>query len=212
MSRLRLVIGALALAGVAKGAVAVAEWGDVTGGAQALSFVQAAVASAPDPAPDPVAAAAQPIPTAAPAQCETPEEMLAAIEAERVLLDEQKERITSRQTELDLTAESVATETARLDALKGELEGLLARVEAAHTADLDRLVQLYRAMKPKEAAGIMNELDIEATVMIFGTMAERDAADILAAMNPVRVRAISKIILERSKLPGDQKLEGVRLQ
>jgi flagellar motility protein MotE (MotC chaperone) len=66
-------------------------------------------------------------------------------------------------------------------------------------------------MKPKDAANIMNDLDIEVSVMVLGTMSERNAAPILAGLNPVRARAISKIILERSKLPGDQRLNNLKL-
>jgi flagellar motility protein MotE (MotC chaperone) len=65
-------------------------------------------------------------------------------------------------------------------------------------------------MKPKEAAAIMNDLDIEVTVMVLGTMPERDAAPILANLDIVRAQAISRIILERSKLPGDQRLDNLK--
>ena len=88
---------------------------------------------------------------------------------------------------------------------------MLEKVKAAHTSDVDRLVALYRNMKPKDAATIMDDLDIEVSVMVLGTMNERDAAPIMAALNPVRARAISQIILERSKLPGDQRLDDIRL-
>ena len=66
-------------------------------------------------------------------------------------------------------------------------------------------------MKPKEAAAIMNDLDIEVSVMVLGSMNERTAAPILANLTPIRARAISKIILERSKLPGDQRLDNLKL-
>ena len=67
-------------------------------------------------------------------------------------------------------------------------------------------------MKPKDAANIMNTLDIEVAVLVLGEMKERDAAPIFAKMNVVRSQAISKIIFERSKLPGDQNLNGIALQ
>jgi flagellar motility protein MotE (MotC chaperone) len=43
-------------------------------------------------------------------------------------------------------------------------------------------------------------------------MKESKAAPILANMSIVRAQAISKIIYERSKLPGDQDLNGIVLQ
>ncbi|MGR3379353.1 MotE family protein [Salipiger abyssi] len=172
------------------------------------AFVSAASAAT---SAEPEAPAA-PAPVAKePEVCEAPEDLLASIRQERDLLDAQKERNAQRSAELDLAAETLAVEQQRLADLKAELEGLLEKVEAAHTADVDRLVSLYRNMKPKDAAAIMNDLDIEVSVMVLGTMNERDAAPILAALNPVRARAISQIILERSKLPGDQRLDDIRL-
>lgn len=202
----RLVFVTLALAGVAKTGIAVFETADPPQPRPDRTFVAAAEAAA-SPEPDPTPAKAE---TAA--DCRIPEDMLAAVKQERELLAAQNETLDQRSSEVALAAERVEIETARLEELKQEVESLLARVERAHTADVDRLVNLYRSMKPKEAASIMNDLDIEVSVMVLGTMSERDAAPILAKLNPIRAQAISKIILERSKLPGDQDLNGVRLQ
>ncbi|WP_212522778.1 hypothetical protein [Actibacterium sp. MT2.3-13A] len=203
---LRLVIVTLALAGAAKTGIAVFDAADPREAPRETAFVAAASAAAPS------SEAAPPAAPAAARTCETPEEMLGAVQQERALLAAQKEALAQRASEVELAAERLAIETARLEDLKQEVETLLSRVEQAQTADVERLVNLYRNMKPKEAAFIMDDLDIEVSVMVLGTMSERDAAPILASLNPVRARAISKIILERSKLPGDQKLVGVRLQ
>ncbi|WP_375690011.1 MotE family protein [Pseudooceanicola sp. LIPI14-2-Ac024] len=154
-----------------------------------------AAADAAGPAAEPEPAAPVMLAAAEPAQCETPEEMLRSIRKERELLAEQKDKLAQRTAELDLAAQTVEVERGKLAELKTELDDLLARVARAHTADVDRLVNLYRNMKPKDAASIMDDLDIEVTVMVLGTMEERDAAPILAALNPVRARAVSQIIL-----------------
>lgn len=143
--------------------------------------------------------------------CETPEAMLQALQEERDLLEAQKEQMSERRSEIELASEKLDIDQARLADLKSALDEMLNQVRQAQSDDLDRLVALYSAMKPKEAASIMNDLDIEVSVMVLGTMPERDAAPILARLNPVRARAISRIILERSKLPGDQRLEGLKL-
>ena len=85
-------------------------------------------------------------------------------------------------------------------------------MDAAQTDDLNRLIDLYTNMKPTDAARIMDDLDIETTIMILGTMKPRTAAPILAKIPAVRARAVSKIILERSQLPGDQNLTGIKLK
>ena len=143
--------------------------------------------------------------------CETPEDMLQALREERDLLDAQKEKLSERQSEIELASEKLDIDQTRLADLKTELDEMLNRVRKSQSDDLDRLVALYSAMKPKEAASIMDDLDIEVSVMVLGTMPERDAAPILARLNPVRARAISRIILERSKLPGDQRLDNLKL-
>ena len=88
----------------------------------------------------------------------------------------------------------------------------MGRIEANKTDDLNRLIDFYKNMKPADAARIMDDLDIETTVMVLGTMNPRSAAPILAKVSPVRARAVSKIILERSQLPGDQDLVGIKLK
>jgi flagellar motility protein MotE (MotC chaperone) len=205
MRPITFVLAGLALAVVAKiGVTLMDEPGFSSAGADDNTpFVSAASAAATDaesaaPAPDPKV-------------CKAPEELLASIQQERELLEAQKEQHAKREAELDLTAETLEVEQQRLADLKTELEALLDKVKAAHTADVDRLVALYRNMKPKDAAAIMNDLDIEVSVMVLGTMNERDAAPIMAALTPVRARAISQIILERSKLPGDQRLDDIKL-
>lgn len=143
--------------------------------------------------------------------CETPEEVLRNLAKERRLLEEQREKLNLREAEVALAKEKLGIEKAALTELKNSIETLLARVEAQQTEDLDRLISFYKNMKPAEAAGIMDEMDIEVTIMVLGTMNPRTAAPIMAKMTPVRARAVSKIILERSQLPGDQDLTGIRL-
>jgi flagellar motility protein MotE (MotC chaperone) len=211
----QIVIGALALAGVAKAALLVGDIGATRSpeSARPNLFVGAANAAGgapePEPAPQP---APEPVAQTIPQSCAAPEEVLSAIATERGLLDEQRAALDARASEIALAEETLAVEMARLGELRGELEGLMTKIDEAHQADVARLVALYVNMKPRDAATIMNDLDIEVAVTVLGAMPERDAAPVLAAMNVVRAQAISMIILERSKLPGDQRLNGIRLQ
>ncbi|GAA6199864.1 hypothetical protein [Aquicoccus sp. SU-CL01552] len=147
-----------------------------------------------------------------PNQCETPEEVLQSLSRERDLIAAQRDDLESRKSELALAREKLEIEKAALLELKSDIEALLARVKAAETEDLDRLIGFYQNMKPAEAARIMDDLDIEVTILVLAKMKPRIAAPILAKMSPVRARAVSKIILERSQLPGDQDLVGIKLK
>jgi len=196
---LRLMIGSLALAGLVKAGLSLGLFPVSAGEDAPALFLTAAHASAGNET------------VVAPQTCEQPEEIFDAIRIERDLLAQQKQELAQRSSEVALSVEKLNIETARLVELKNEVETLLTRVAQSHTNDVERLVALYRNMKPKEAAGIMNDMDLEVTVIVLSTMAERDAAPILARLTPVRAQAISRIILERSKLPGDQRLNGVPL-
>ena len=143
---------------------------------------------------------------------DVPEEVLRSLMRERELVEQQKQEIEVRKTEVALALERLEEEKMSLTELKTSIEDLLARVEANKTDDLNRLIEFYKNMKPADAARIMDDLDIETTVMVLGEMNPRTAAPILAKVSPVRARAVSKIILERSQLPGDQDLVGIRLK
>lgn len=146
------------------------------------------------------------------AVCESPEEVLGSLSNERDSLVLQGSELEGRKSELALASEQLQIEKARLLELKDSISELLKRVESSKTADLDRLISFYKNMKPADAARIMDDLDIETTIMVLGTMEPRLAAPIVAKLAPVRARAVSKIILERSQLPGDQDLVGIRLK
>lgn len=197
---IRFGVGALLAAAVARAAL---PWHDAGGMDFFVGPAEAAESEDTD-TPD--------LPVSADAACGTPEILLQAIREERALLENQKQDLAERSAELQLLEERLKTESGRLDGLRGSLADLLDRAEAAQTADVDRLVALYRNMKPEAAALIMDDLDLEASILVIGTMPERDAAPILARLNPVRARAISKIILERSQLPGDQDLGNIRIE
>ena len=143
-------------------------------------------------------------------QCEAPEDLLNALSAERLLITQQKKDLDDRKAEIALAREKLEIEKVALMELKNSIEDLLSRIDAQKSEDLERLIALYQNMKPAEAAAIMNDIDIEVMIMVLGAMPPRVAAPILARMSPVRAGAVSKIIFERSKLPGDQNLNGIQ--
>lgn len=218
----KLIIGLLAVAGAAKAATSLPISQQDTGPAK-LILASASGSTASDAAPAetarhaaltaepeaPAVATAQA--PADPAKCQTPEELLLSLRQERDLIAKQKAALAEREAKLALARQGVDSETRRLTDLKAELENLLKKATDAHDADLDRLVKLYQAMKPQDAASVLNNADLEVTVMVLATMNERNAAPIMAKMAPARVQAVSKIILERAKLPGDQNVVRVKL-
>ena len=144
--------------------------------------------------------------------CETSEALLQVVEDERRNLKIRKREVQEEITKLELAKARIQLELDNLQSVRDEVAGLLKRSEALFTDDVQRLINLYKNMKPKEAAALMNNMDTELAVLVLGKMPERNAAPILAKMSPVVAQAISKIILERSKLPGDQRLNSIKLR
>ncbi len=216
----KILIGGLVMTAVAKAAVSLPELPNpfiapapvitdivLTAGEEDEKMDKEMAEEVDEDAPPPVIAGL----SSTPGLCETPEEVLRALAQERDLIAERQAKVDAHEAEVTLAREKLDIEKAALVELKGSIETLLAKIEAQQTDDVQRLIDFYKNMKPAEAAGLMNEMDIEVTIMVLGTMSPRTAAPILAKMTPVRARAVSKIILERSQLPGDQDLNGVRL-
>lgn len=141
----------------------------------------------------------------------TPQELLVAIAMERDKLQQRKERLDEREAVIALAQSTLDAKATELTALKNELDHLLSRSVRENTDDVARLVDIYKAMKPVQAATIMNEAGIEVAVLVLSAMEPRNSGPIIALMQPTRARAISTIILERSRLPGDQKLVNITL-
>lgn len=144
--------------------------------------------------------------------CEPSHLIAEAIAEERALLKEQRDTIADREAKLALAEQSLKAEQTRLASLRDEIGAQLKVIEEANNQDMTKLVELYRNMKPQVAAGIMDEIDVETAVQVIGAMPERDAAQIMGSFSLVRARLITKILLERSKLPADRNLEGLRLR
>jgi flagellar motility protein MotE (MotC chaperone) len=120
---------------------------------------------------------------------------------------EQKDELAMRSRRLD-DAEAVlaATETrvglqiARLAEIKSEVEGLLARRSALEEEDLRRMVAIYEAMKPKDAARIFNDLETDMVIDVLDRMPERRSAPIIAELQDAKAREVTRTILQRRSL------------
>ena len=150
--------------------------------------------------------------TGQPPPAPAPEADLALIAEERALLARQTAALQDLEAEVALARAALEAEAGRLEALKTELEARLAEAEGRHEADIARLVDLYGTMKPKEAAALLTQMDLEIVVHVMTQMEPRRGAPILAVLPPGIAQAVSQVVLERGKLPGDQKPVRVQLR
>ena len=168
-----------------------------------LALIQPAAASSPAPprgAPtSPAHAPAAPTPAAVPAPVPEPPDPVQA--AERAVL----ESLRGRRTALEGREQAMAAREAvlaaaerRLTARLDELAALQARLEEIDRSRNEReeagwrgLVKTYETMKPRDAAGVFDELEMPVLVQIMDRMREARAAPVLGAMRPERARLLT---------------------
>jgi flagellar motility protein MotE (MotC chaperone) len=157
-------------------------------------------ASAADAGKD--AAAKAPPPLCAPSSTELAKEAGLSPAELRVLqsLGQRRGQLDQREQDIDVQLQLLAAAEAKLDAkmkalngMKGEIQGLLGQADAQKEAEANRMVLVYSAMKPKDAAARMSVLDDSVRLPIAAKMKERTLSMILANMSP----GDAKILTER---------------
>eukprot|EP01035_Chromulina_nebulosa_P045244 gene45244-61301_t len=84
-----------------------------------------------------------------------------------------------------------------LDGLKGEIQGLLGQADAQKQVEAARMVAVFSAMKPKDAAARMTLLEDSVRLPIAAKMKERTLAAILAQMSPTEAKKMTESLAKR---------------
>jgi flagellar motility protein MotE (MotC chaperone) len=93
-------------------------------------------------------------------------------------------------------AEPLSTEGAS-DSNQAELKVLMSKGGNFDMNRIARLAKIFEAMKPKQAAPVLSQLDNDVIVMILLKMKERPAAKILGEMSVERAASISRQISQK---------------
>ena len=123
-------------------------------------------------------------------------------------LADRRDVLEQRQRELDLRANIIAATEKRVDGKIGELKALQAKIEALlgqrdakELEQLDGLVKVYTAMKPKDAARIFASLDDTVRLGVAGRMKPDVVAGIMAALPAEVAQKLSLELASRYKVP-----------
>ena len=82
-------------------------------------------------------------------------------------------------------------------ALKAEMKQMLGQVDEREKAEIDRLVQVYSAMRPKEAAPVMATLEDRVRLPVAAAMRPRTLAAIMAQMTAPQARELTEKLAAR---------------
>ena len=113
-------------------------------------------------------------------------------------------QLDSREQQLDVQLALLSAAEAKLDAkvkvlnaLKGDINGLLNQADQKEQTEIDRLVKVFEGMKAKDAAPRMVLLDDSVRLPIAAKMKERALSAILAQMPPTEAKRLTESLARR---------------
>jgi flagellar motility protein MotE (MotC chaperone) len=176
------------------------------GSTPSVALVSPAAASAPAPPPQ--------APTSPPRQAlEIRVPPAPDAVAERAVLEALRARraeIEAREAALAQREMLAAAVERRLTGRLEELAALQQRLEAEARSRDERteqgwrqMVRLYEGMRPRDAAGIFDDLDMPVLIQVVDRMREAKAAPVLAAMRPERARLVTTELARHRSRPND---------
>jgi len=126
------------------------------------------------------------------AEREDLEDLRVNLEAEKEAADHERARLRRIQSGSAVQAQALEEAMVRLQALVRELESRNRELDTEREESVDRLAKVYENMKPAQAAPIIAALDMDIILDIMSRMHERQAARILASMDPGTAALISE--------------------
>lgn len=157
-------------------------------------------------APGPLKSAAKSAAICAPTAAELAKEAGMSPAELRVLqsLGTRRGQLDQREKDIDVQLQLLAAAEAKLDGkikslngLKGQVQSLIGQADAQQQAENDRLIRVYEAMKPKDAAARFSLLDDSVRLPIASKMKEKSLSAILAQMAPADAKALTERLANR---------------
>ena len=118
-----------------------------------------------------------------------------------------REALDARAEDIDRRADVLRAGEARLDQklrelrdLETLLQGLLKAHDTQQEEQIRSLVKIYENMKPKDAARILEELEMTTLLQVAERMSERKLAPVMANMNPGKAKAITEELAKLRQL------------
>lgn len=128
-------------------------------------------------------------------------ELLQSLAERRKELEERERALDQREGLLAAAEYRIEQKISELTKVKGEIEALIKKYDEQEEEQLRSVVKIYETMKPKDAARIFDELDMEVLLQVINRMKASKTAPVLAKMSPVRAKEITARIAERREMP-----------
>lgn len=128
-------------------------------------------------------------------------DVLQQLAKRREELDLRARQLDEREALIQAAEQRMEQKMAELKALQATVEDLLKARSEEEEAELKSLVKMYENMKPKAAAKVFEEMDMDVLLDVVDRMNERKVAPILALVTPTRAKEITFELAQRRQLP-----------
>ena len=124
--------------------------------------------------------------------------ILQELAARREALDIRSKEIDKKAVQLKVTEEEINKKLSQLQAYEKKLRTLMQQYSAKEKERLNSLVKLYASMKPRDAARILNTLDLEVSTALVKEMKPSASSAILSQMEASKAKAITDALIGNS--------------
>ncbi len=133
--------------------------------------------------------------------------ILQSLGQRRAQLDQREQQLNSRAQLIEAADSKLDARITQLADLKTQIQGLLDQATKVQDDDTTRLVAVYAAMKPKDAAAAMTIMSDEVRLPIAAKMKDRALAAILGAMTADAAKDLTEKLAKRM-----QRADGLQQQ
>ena len=123
--------------------------------------------------------------------------LLDAVAKRNTELDARERELADRKERLEIFEHDVTAKIASLEEIEKRLLARSKEASAAMQAAGDSLAKIYAAMKPSDAAPILDQLDDATVLMIFGRMKEKQVGEILPLMSRDKAIVLTRSLADR---------------
>jgi len=121
----------------------------------------------------------------------TEQQILERLAARRAELEKFEQDLALRFSLVDAAEKRIEERSATLEAIEAQIASLVDQREQMEAGQFAAIVAMYEVMKPKDAAKIFNNLDMEVLVRVSKAMQPRKMAPILAEMDATRAQELT---------------------
>jgi len=128
-------------------------------------------------------------------------DLLQQLADRREVIEARSEELTLREGLLGAAEKRIDKKILEMKGLEKTIQGLIKTHDQQEDAKMQSLVKIYENMKPKDAARIFEELDINTLLMVAERMKERKLAPVMAKMNSGKAKEMTVELSKLRKLP-----------